>query len=505
MTLQIGPQPGGQQICSNRPEDELLFGGKAGPGKSWWIVYDALGTQYRFTPLGRNAIEVPEYRGVIFRRKSTHLSKLIDEAYKLYCSSTFKATYAAQRKGDPGPSFVFPTYTRKGDTVSVSRSGAVIFFCHMELERHKFNHDGAEYQFIGWDELQQFIFSQYAYLFTRARSKIPHLKPRIRATAMPVGEGLMWVRKRFIQNSDPYRRYSFLADPEDPERNPRGIEVPYGTPDSQTRIFIPGHLEDNKKIDTDDYRKKVKQQGATYSKALLEGDWYAFGGDFFDMFDPATAKVAPFDIPEEWPLIGGLDPGWSSPCAFTLKAVDFEGNHYKLFTYYEREKSSRAHAKSIRERLENFKWTAGRMPTLIASGTDAWSRKDRFAIEASEETFFDQFAKEGLHLEKAVTDRVNGWWTMKNLMSEGRYFYFDTFNEPFLDEISAVVADENNPEDILGRGNNAEVVDHALDSDRYAEMAARGFSKPDTRPPTWRERFVKKHQPETPEWKPGRG
>ena len=505
LMVEIGPQAGGQQICSDRPEDEVLFGGKAGPGKSWWLVYDALGTQYRFTSLGRNAIEVPDYRAVIFRRQSNHLQKLIDEAYKMYCSSTFKAEYVAQRKGDPGPSFIFPTYTRKGDTISTTRSGAVIFFCHMDQEKDKFNHDGAEYQFVGFDELQQFTFGQYIYLFTRARSKVLGLNPRIRSTAMPMGTGLVWVRKRFIQNSEPYRRYSFLADPDDPERNPRGLEVPYKTKYSQTRIFIPGNLEDNKFVLKDDYRSKIKQQGETVEKALLEGDWYAFGGDFFKMFDPAKSKVKPFPIPEEWPLIGGLDPGWSSPCAFTLRTVDFEGNHYKLFTYYEREKSSRDHAKSIAERLKNFEWTAGRMPNVIVSGTDAWARKDRFAVESSEETFRDQFEKEGLSLEKAVTDRVNGWWAMKNLMEAGRYFYFDTFNEPFLDEIAASVADEKNPEDILGKGKNPDVVAHALDADRYSIMAARGYSKPPEEPKTWMDRLKKKQNPEVPEFKVGRG
>ncbi|MGR9527670.1 terminase large subunit domain-containing protein (plasmid) [Priestia megaterium] len=44
-------------------------------------------------------------------------------------------------------------------------SGATLTFAYLASENDKFNYQGSEYQFVGFDELSQFDESQYRYLF----------------------------------------------------------------------------------------------------------------------------------------------------------------------------------------------------------------------------------------------------------------------------------------------------------------------------------------------------
>ena len=63
----------------------------------------------------------------------------------------------------------------------------------IELEKDKYKYDGQEYQYIAFDEIQHFLHSQYKYMYSRARSTIPEIKPRIRASGMPIGVGIVWL------------------------------------------------------------------------------------------------------------------------------------------------------------------------------------------------------------------------------------------------------------------------------------------------------------------------
>lgn len=460
----IQPFPGGQTEYFTRIEFEALFGGAAGPGKSWCLVIDALGLQYQSTPLQLKAIEVSNYRASLFRRESTQLSKLLDEAHEYY--PDYQGYYTAQRRGDPGPCYTFPDLT-PGST----KEGAKIFFCHLKDEGDKRNHKGIEYQYEGFDELTEFTLSQYLYLISRLRSTIPYLNPRLRATSNPEGPGLWWVKKRFIKNMQPRKTYFFVND-EDMEMNPQGIRVDRDNPLALSRVYVPGKLNENLVLNNDpDYKRRIYALGDKYAKALLDSDWDAFSGDFFDTFDKSTMLIPPFEIPQEWNIYASLDPGFSSPCSFGLRAVDFEGNIYRIATYYVRRSSPTEHAVGIAQFIKNCKYTGGRSPRSIATGHDAWAKKDKYAIMSNEKTFADIFQEQGIYLTKAVTDRIPGWWAMKDIMKQGKYFVFDTLNEPFIDEMTSVVHDENDPEDIQGRGNDINVLDHALDEERYGIMA----------------------------------
>ena len=150
----VQPYPGGQEkyLSLSPLTYEAMFGGEAGPGKTWGGVIDALGLQFESSRLGMRAIDVPSYRAVCFRRESGDLSGLLDEMHKYY--PDFGGVYTGRRTGDPGPCYTFP-------------SGARIWGCHMKDEEDKRNHKGKEYQYIFFDEVSQFTITQYLYLFSK--------------------------------------------------------------------------------------------------------------------------------------------------------------------------------------------------------------------------------------------------------------------------------------------------------------------------------------------------
>jgi len=469
--IDVKPQAGGQELFFTAPEYEVLFGGHAGPGKTWALVYDAGGFQFgRVKAVGKPAVMFPDYRAVIFRRKTTELMQIIDEGRKIYCPPPLNAEYVQQRRGEPGPSFTFA-------------SGAKIFCCHLQREDDKYNHHGLQYQYIGFDELTTFTLTQYLYMFHRCRSIIPGLWPRIRATTNPVGPGLVWVKKRFIKNGDfvmqPYKSYYFSPDMsiDDPYMNPTGLLATRHVPDAKSRTYIPGHLNENKYIqDRPGYEASIKQMGRKYASALLAGDWDVFSGDFFEDFGPQL-RVKPFEIPDYWKLTASLDPGWSSPCSAGLTAVDPKGGLWRLFTYYVSGKSPTQHAKSLREYMEAFQYTGGRMPDQIVCGHDAF-RPEKREASGDRVYFADVLREQGFVPRRATTSRVPGWWAWKDAMRRKLWHYFDGYNGPLVEEIVAAQHDEMDPEDIMGRGNDPTVFDHALDENRYGVMAAYRPDKP---------------------------
>lgn len=452
------PLDGGQTDYFSRDEDEVLFGGAAGPGKTTALVYDAMGVNW-LDAQGRRSIDIPEYRAAIFRRETPQLSKIIDEAWKYYPGQGGR--FVSRRTGEPGSCWDFP-------------SGAKIYLCHLENEDDKYNHDSLEYQYEGFDELTQFSLTQYLHLLTRLRSTIKGLRVRSRAATNPIGEGLWWVRKRWPVKLPGVTKWYIAA--EDPKENPAGIEVVPGTMYSMSRVFIPGVLDENTYINKEEYIPLLKAGGIQKEKALLKGDWDAFGGDFFVGFDPSTDEIDPFEIPKEWELTLSIDPGWGGVCAAGLNAYDLEGKVYRVASYSQRRRSPEDNAIAIKEFWSTNKYTSGRKPGTMVAGKDAWAKKDREAILASERTFADVFDSKGMFLIPAITDRHNGWGTWKALFKtdrlEARFLVFRGFNAPLLGEMSSMVTDEKDPEDISGKGNDPDVPDHNCDENRYNIMSS---------------------------------
>lgn len=250
MAPTFGPNPKQLAFLLLTDTREVLYGGAAGPGKSWALLADAT----RF---------VDDYptKSLLIRRTYKDLSQpggLMSKSHEWFSGTD--AHWSGETR-----TWTFPT-------------GAQITFGYLENENDHLQYQGGEYHYVGFDELTQLRENQYLYLFSRIRRlKGFPVPPRIRAATNPGGPGHEWVRKRWN-----------LPD------GPKPDMLPY-------RKFVAAHLEDNPHLDEQEYAESLKvlsSSGAgdvTYQQ-LRHGDWTALGTGGF--FNPADFKVIEWgDVP----------------------------------------------------------------------------------------------------------------------------------------------------------------------------------------------------------------
>jgi predicted phage terminase large subunit-like protein len=198
---------------------EVFYGGAAGGGKSEALLMAAL--QY---------VDVPGYSALILRRTYKDLSlpnAIMDRARQWLRASD--AHWSPSKY-----TFEFP-------------SGAKLTFGYIQYEADVYQYDSAEFQFIGFDELTQFLEPQYRFMFGRLRRtnelRDAGVPLRMRAASNPGGVGHLWCKNRFIKDF---------------------------TPD---RLFIPANIKDNRHLDYNEYVKQLSQLDPILRAQRLDGDW----------------------------------------------------------------------------------------------------------------------------------------------------------------------------------------------------------------------------------------
>lgn len=411
-------------LISAHTKKFTLYGGAVGGGKSYILRWFAVDFLMRMRKLGIKNVEVGLFCETFPDLQDRHIDKAKAE---------------------------FPEWLgrwRKYDFI-LNEDAGIIKFRNLDDPSKYLS---AEFGCIIIDELTRNTKATFDALRLRLRwPNVPHL-PFVAGTN-PGGIGHQWVLQCWINR----------LLPED-------LAEEYTKDDF---AFVQALPRDNPHL-TAEYFKSLNSLPEMMKKAYLEGDWTVFAGMFFPMFKRKTHMVKPFQIPREWTITASFDPGWSSPAAFSVYATDFTGVIHCIGTYYVAGRSIPENAQGIYKFLrEDLKeWTQGRLPYLITAGHDAWAKKDRHAVIANESTAADIFQDTvGLSLTKAVTDRIPGWWRVRDALTHEKLLFFDNgLNEPIVQQLESVLADDTVPEDIQGRGNDKDVEDHALDALRYMLM-----------------------------------
>jgi hypothetical protein len=271
----------GQQIrFLSSPADEALFGGAAGPGKTECLLMESL-----------RQIANPRYRAILFRRTFSMLEAadgLIDRSQRWF--PAYGGVYNASTH-----KWVFP-------------SGARIFFGHMQHADDRFNYQGAQFTFIGFDELTEFEERQYLYLFSRNRApREAGLRVYMRSATNPGNLGHEWVKARFVTR-DIVNRIRYFAMLED-----RDTEVEPGHPLARSRTYIPAKMQDNPSL-AEDYIKSLEAMQDPVEKArLILGDWDAesLAGRIFDNWSSEENVSADAVYRDDRPLYWAVDDGYA--------------------------------------------------------------------------------------------------------------------------------------------------------------------------------------------------
>jgi hypothetical protein len=237
------PNPGPQTEFHSRTEDFVLFGGAKSPGKTHALLFEAT-----------RQVDKPNYKAIILRRIFPSLQEIIDRAAEFF--PKMRAKWEAEPRR-----WRFP-------------SGATIAFGHCEHENDKFDYQGKEYSFMGFDQLEEFTESQVRYLTAQVRTSDPTIHCYIRATANPGNIGHWWIKRRFIDGKKPNVRY----------------EADFGVFDGKrlyrSSAYVPATIYDNPVLlkANPQYLAELRALPEQERKAFLEGDWNAFASDcIFDV------------------------------------------------------------------------------------------------------------------------------------------------------------------------------------------------------------------------------
>jgi len=379
----------------------ILYGGAMHGGKSYFLRWAALGLAIYYSQVARAGVPVGLFSEDYPTLKDRQISKMASE---------------------------FPDWLGR---LSETKAEGYCFFLHPEFGGGRIllrnlddpsKYMSTEFAAICVEELTKNSLETFINLRTRLRyPNIDNVK--FVGVTNPGGLGHVWCKRYWVDRNS-------------------------GDPEQHLFKYIPATLDDNR-FTTEAYRLQLESLPERQRLAYMHGDWSAFEGQFFNTFDLNKQLIEPFQIDPGWELVGSLDPGWGGTLSFGLQARDFTGVEYRIATYYVAEKGADEHAHAINEFIDTNKFTGGRRPSVIVSGHDAWSRKDRYAVMASDKTMADIFASAGIILTKAVLDRPNGWGALKSVMPD-KYKIFKYFNTPLVEQLTQTLTDENKPFDIQG-------------------------------------------------------
>jgi hypothetical protein len=290
----FAPNPGPQTEFLAASEQEVLYGGAAGGGKSFGLLADPM-----------RYFHNPNFNGLILRRTNDELRELIWKSQELY-PKAFPGAKWAEKKSQ----WTLP-------------SGAKLWLTYLEREDDVRRYQGLAFSYIAFDELTQHPTPfAWDYMRSRLRTTDPDLPIFMRATTNPGGAGHGWVKRMFIDPAP--ANQAFVAtdlNSGDPLEYPEGHEKA-GQP-LFSRRFIPASLTDNPYLmEGGQYEANLLSLPENQRRQLLEGDWAVADGAAFPEFRQSVHVVEPFDIPHNWVRFRSADYGYSSWSAVHWYAID---------------------------------------------------------------------------------------------------------------------------------------------------------------------------------------
>ena len=340
-------------------ENEVLFGGAAGGGKSYGQIVDAL----------LFALKYPGSKQLILRRTYSELDKsLIRTSLSLY----------------PKDIYTFNSSSHTGRF----KNGSCIDFGYCANENDVYQYQSAEYDCIRFDELTHFTEMQYVYLISRVRGANAFPK-QIKSSTNPGGVGHSWVKARFVDPAP--QGESFIGEGE------------------MSRVFLPSLLKDNSFLSKSDpsYRQRLEALPEREKKALLYGDWNIFEGQYFTEFSTKKHVCDPFEIPPSWRRYRTIDYGLDRLAVLWI-AVANDGRVFVYREYCESGLPISAAARAISERTPKDEdiYATLAPPDLFSRTQESGKTKA---------TLFQEF---GITFTKTSNDRECGWLAIKELLCD---------------------------------------------------------------------------------------
>jgi hypothetical protein len=261
-----------QRAFHKSPAKYRLFGGAAGPGKSKALLMEAIvqandNTGVNTLLLRRTFPELEQSLLLYFRRDVPR------ELYLNFNDAKHVVTWL---------------------------NGSTTRFGYCAAENDVYQYQGAEFLFIGIDELTLFTLRQWQFLTSRNRCPVLGTFPNMAGATNPGNIGHAWVKSLWIDKQP-------AAGMENPECY-----------DPDDYDFIPARVHDNPIYAADEnYLKTLAALPSHLRRAFLDGDWEVFAGQYFDRFDVTrhVARAEEIDWKPWWPRWISIDWGFEHPAA----------------------------------------------------------------------------------------------------------------------------------------------------------------------------------------------
>ena len=426
------PFDGPQHVFDAAAEDEVLFGGAKGPGKSHGALYKPL-----------RHVHLPLFKALFLRVDFPSLRENMDRAHRIF--PRLGAVWNEQDKR-----YTFP-------------SGATYEFGYAETMKDIRRYQGREPSHLVYDEIGQLADENvWTTMLAELRSPDPTIQTQAYATANPGGPGEPWLIKRFVKPCGEDGARIFV----DPQER------------MMTRRFIPARVTDNPIYANDlKYMATLRALPMRRRQQLLEGKWGVGSGRGLDELTERVHIIPSFDVPDHWKVWAAYDWGYGHPFALGWFCQDEDGTVYLIDSVH-------GHKMLPWEQAERIRSVAPpRARSVVYAGHDCWNKKR--AMGENTPTIAETFLEHKILLTRANIDRVQGLNNMREYIKwqgpEGaawrpRFFIMDTpGNRTVFDTLESMMTDPEFVEDVKKRdadSDTGEGGDDDYDMVRYG-LAAR--------------------------------
>ncbi len=444
------PNPGPQEAFLAASEQEVLYGGAAGGGKSYALLADPM-----------RYFNHPKFNGLLVRRTNDELRELKWKSKELY------------------PALFKGAQWKEKDSMWLFPSGAQFWMTYLERDDDVHRYQGQAFSYIAFDELTHWS-TPFAWNYMRSRLRTTSQEDEdygklpvfMRATTNPGGPGHGWVKRMFIDPAP----YGKAFTPVDWDTN-KPMVWPEGHPKAGLplfeRRFIPAKLSDNPFLYEDgQYEANLLSQGGNTQRQLLHGDWDVADGAAFSEFRQTLHVVEPFEIPNDWVRFRSCDFGYSSFSAVHWYAID--PAYETLVVYrelYVSKKTGQDLAQLVIEAERGERIQYGMLDSSV------WHQRGQTGPSIAEEMI--AAGTKWRPADRTAGARVNGKNRLHELLKCDEYtgrpgiIFFNTCRQ-IISDLPVIPTDPDGGDDIDKRYAS----DHAYDSIRYGIMSRPRSSSP---------------------------
>jgi phage terminase large subunit len=361
--LRYRPTPK-QQLFHEAQEYDVAFGGSRGCGKSLSLLMDAIS----------RCVHTPGLRCLMLRRtfpelKSSLLMELARHGFARKLGCRWNGT----------------------DCVLTFSNGSVIQFGYCDALADTSRYQGSSWGLLCIDELTLMVPAAIEILRETVRSGDEGRSVvGIRSSCNPGGPGHTAIKTAYIEATDYGKRVVI-------DSHGRSLK------------YIPATAKDNVHVGKDYLRVLDAIPDEARRRAMRDGDWSAFGGQFFSEWSPFR-HIVPRDamtLAPSWRRYCGIDFGFAAPFCALWAALDGDGRWWVFREIYEKGLSPEEQAKRVLKAEAKDPWTAHFIdPSTVAKPTGGLSVHEMYALA-------------GLPCALAANDRLPGWQQVHKALSDG--------------------------------------------------------------------------------------